>query len=80
MDLYISKFLNSRMDEHIRILKEAYQLLIPLKDPHLSNEERTRLLEQASEMTKSLKPPIERTPEFENLIHKIRRLMFGYTD
>jgi hypothetical protein len=68
------------MDDHIRILKEAYELLNPLRDPHLSNEERTRLLKQASEMTKSLKAPIERTPELERLIHKIRRLMFGYTD
>jgi hypothetical protein len=68
------------MDEHIHILKEAYELLNPLRDPHLSNEERTRLLKQASEMTKSLKAPVERTLELERLIHKIRRLMFGYTD
>ena len=68
------------MDEHIRILKEAYELLNPLRDPHLSNEERTNLLKQASEMTKSLKAPVERTTELERLIHNIRRLMFGYID
>jgi hypothetical protein len=68
------------MEDHIRILKEAYDLLQPLRDPHLSTAARTRLIRQASEMTKSLKTPIERTPELDQLINKTRRLMFGYTD
>jgi len=80
MDLIRCIFLNSRMEEHIRILKEAYELLKPLRDPHLSNEERTRLLREASAMTKTLKAPVKRTPELEDLIYKVRRLMFGYID
>lgn len=62
------------------ILREVHELLKPLTNESLSAEERTRLFKQASEMTKSLKLPVERTPELEYMIHKIRRLMFGYTD
>lgn len=68
------------MEDHIRILKEAYELLKPLRDPDLKDEERTRLLKEASAMTKTLKAPAKRTPELEDIINKVRRLMFGYTD
>jgi hypothetical protein len=64
----------------MEVLKEVEVLLKPLTDKSLSAEEHTRLIRQASEMTKSLKLPIERTPELERLVHKIRRLMMGYTD
>jgi hypothetical protein len=68
------------MEAHINILKEVYNLLEPLKDNSLSAEDRTRILKQASEMTKTLKAPNERTPELEHMINVIRRRMFGYTD
>lgn len=64
----------------MEVLKEVHELLKPLTDKLLSAEEHTRLIRQASEMTKSLKFPNERSPELENLINKTRRLMFGYTD
>jgi hypothetical protein len=57
-----------------RVLKEIYE---SLTDKSLSEEERTRLIQQASEMTKI---PTERSEELETLIYKIRRLMMGYTD
>jgi hypothetical protein len=64
----------------MELLEEVYELLKPLRDPRLSVEERTRLIRQASEMTKTLKLPIKRSPELEYLINNIRRLMFGYTN
>ena len=64
----------------MEILQEIEVLLKPLTEKSLSAEEHTRLIRQASEMTKSLKFPSERSPELEKMINKIRRLMFGYTD
>ena len=68
------------MEETIRVFKEIHESLKPLTDKSLSEEERTRLIRQASEMTKPLKLPTERSDELENLINKTRRLMMGYTD
>lgn len=66
------------MEETIRVFKEVHESLKPLTYKLLSEEERTRLIRQASEMIKPLKIPTERCEELETLIYKIRRLMMGY--
>ena len=77
MDLIYVYIMNCRMEDHIRILKEVYVMLDPLNH---SQEEYTHIIRQASAIIKTLKTPLERTPEFEDIVYKIRRRMFGYTD